>query len=169
MNMKKIFLAAVLPLIFGSAIFAQTDKQIAAIRAEVAAINKSAAKYTKKTKSIEGISLEGAEATYFVAGKGFKKVLAKIYGETYNSTGEFYYSGEELIFAFVKFNKYDTQIGIKPPPKVVRTEEQRLYFAGGDLIRMLVGKSELKSDNDRYTELKDAITDISKKLQESYN
>jgi hypothetical protein len=167
--MKKIFLLAVLTLVFGGSIFAQIDKQISAIRAEVAAINKASKKYTKKTKNVEEISLEGTEATYFVSGKGLKKVVAKMYGETYNATGEFYYSGEELIFAFIKFNKYDTQIGMNPPPKIIRTEEQRLYFAGGDLIRLLLGKKELKSNYERYDELKNGTLDTSKKLMEAYN
>jgi hypothetical protein len=167
--MKKIFLSAALLMIFVSSIFAQTDKQITAIRAEVAAINKAAAKYTKKTKNVEEISLEGTEATYFVSGKGLKKVVAKIYGETYNSTGEFYYSGEDLIFAFIKFNKYDTQIGMNPPPKVVRTEDQRFYFTGGDLIRLLLGKKELLPNDERYDELKNGTIDTSKKLKEAYN
>lgn len=169
--MKKIFLSGILLLLFGNLIFAQnTEKQIAAIRTEVAAINKAAAKYTKKTKDVDDISLEGTQAVYYVSGKGLKKVVARMYGESYNATGEFYYQGEELIFAFVKFNKYEMPIGSGgKSPKVVRTEEQRLYFAGGDLIRMLVGKTELKSDNERYPQLKDEITGISKKLQEAYN
>ena len=52
-----------------------------------------------------------------------------------------------------------------PPPKVVRTEEQRFYFAGGELIRLLVGKKELKSGDERYAELKDGIVDTSGKLK----
>ncbi len=167
--MKKIFLLTALILVFGNSIFAQTDKQLTAIRAEVAAINKASAKYTKTKKSVENISLEGTEATYYVSGKGLKKIVTTIFGETYNATSEFYYSGEELIFAFVKFNKYDTQIGMNPPPKIVRTEEQRLYFTGGNLIRLLIGKKELKSNDERYDELKNGTLDTSKKLQEAYN
>ena len=169
--MKKIFLSAVLLVFFGNAIFAQNnEKQITAIRAEVAATNKAAAKYSKKTKNVDNISLEGAQATYYVSGKGLKKIVAKMYGESYNATGEFYYQGEDLIFAFVKFNKYEMPIGSGgKSPKIVSTEEQRLYFAGGDLIRLLLGKKELKPGDERYAELKDEITGISKKLQEEYN
>lgn len=167
--MKKIFLSAALILVFGGSIFAQIDKQITAIRAEVAAINKAGTKYKKTKKPVENISLEGTEATYFVSGKGLKKVVAKMYGETYNATGEFYYSGEKLIFAFVKYNKYDTQIGMNPPPQVVRTEEQRFYFADGNLIRVLLGKKELKPDDERYDELKNRTINTSKKLMEAYN
>lgn len=146
---------------------AQTEKEIVKIRAEVAAINKGAAKYKKKTKVVEDISLEGAEATFFSAGENLKKITSKMYGETYNATGEFYYRDGHLIFAFLKHNKYDTQIGLDKPPKVVSVEEQRFYFADGDLIRLLVGKKELKS-GERYDELKDGIVDISSKLKDSY-
>ena len=146
---------------------AQTEKEILKIRAEVAAINKGASKYTKTTRNVEDISLEGTEATYFHSGSDLKKITAKMYGETYNSTGEFYYRNGELIFAFVKHNRYDTQIGMDAPPKVVSSEEQRLYFADNELIRLLVGKKELKSGNERYVELKDEIINISGKLKDS--
>ncbi len=167
--MKKILLLTILTLIFGLSTFAQTvERQIAAIRAEVAAINRAGAKYTKKTRNVEDVSLEGTEATYYVSGKGLKKIVAKMYGETYNATGEYYYSGEELIFAFVRFNRYDTQIGVTPVPKVVRSEEQRFYFSGGNLIRLLVGKKQLKPGAEKYEELKTEALAISGKLKEAY-
>lgn len=144
---------------------AQPEKEIVKIRTEVAAINKGAAKYKKITKNVEDISLEGTEATYFTAGGKLKKITTKMYGETYNATGEFYYRDGQLIFAFLKHNKYDTQIGMDKPPKVVSVEEQRFYFANGELIRLLVGKKELKTRDERYSQLKDDIISISGKLQ----
>lgn len=146
---------------------AQTEKQIVKIRAEVAAINKGAAKYKKTTKDVEDISLEGTQAIYFRSAGNLRKITAKMYGETYNTTAEFYYTDGELIFAFLRRNQYDTQTGMDTPPKVVRTEEQRFYFADGDLIRLLIGKKELKSDDERYSELKDEIVSISGKLKDS--
>lgn len=146
---------------------AQTEKEIANIRARVTVIENSAAKYTKTTKNVEGISLEGTEATYFHSSSDLKKITAKMYGETYNATGEFYYENGELIFAFIKHNQYDTHIAMNPPPKVTRSEEQRFYFAGGKLIRLLVGKKELKSGDEKYAEMKDEIISVSSKLQEN--
>ena len=146
---------------------AQTEKEIVKIRAEVAAINKSGAKYTKTTKDVEDISLEGTEATYFRSAGNLRKITAKMFGETYNATSEFYYRDGELIFVFVQRNQYDTQIGLDTPPKVASTEEQRFYFAGGKLIRLLVGKKELKSGDERYSELKDEILSIVGKLKDS--
>lgn len=169
--MKKIFYFAsfaVLIFLANSNIFAQTEKEIAQIRAEVKTINKSAAKYKKETRDVEGISLEGTEATYYVSGKGLKKISAKMYGETYNATVEIYYSGEEMIFAFVKENRYDTQIGMTPPPKIVRSDERRFYFSGGNPIRVLSGKKELKSTDENYDEYKQQIDEIAGKLKAAY-
>ena len=166
-TIKFSFVLVFLQIALTGAAYAQTEKEIAKIRAQVAAINNGAAKYTKTTKSVEDISLEGTEATYYHSAKVLRKITAKMYGETYNATGEFYYAGGELIFAFVKRNEYDTQIGTDKPPKVVRVQERRFYFAGGDLIRLLVGKKELKDGDDNYSELKDEIISVSGKLKDS--
>jgi hypothetical protein len=164
----RFFLAGIL-LIFAAANStpAQIETEIVKIRAEVAAINKGASKYAKKTKDLEGISLEGTRATYFLSAENLKKITAEIYGETYRATGEFYYTGSELIFAYLKHHQYDTQIGASKSPKVVRTEEQRYYFVGGELIRLLIGKKELKSGDEKHSQLKEEIISLSSKLKDS--
>lgn len=106
------------------------EKQIKAIRSETKLINKSETSYKKTVKDIEGVSLEGTVATYFKSGKESRKIVAKSYGETFNSVTEFYFHREELIFVYRKFNRYDTQIGMNPPPKVVTIKETRFYFSG---------------------------------------
>ena len=60
-----VLLGIFITLIWTNSAFAQTEKEVVKIRAEVAAINKGAAKYTKTIKDVEDISLEGAEATYY--------------------------------------------------------------------------------------------------------
>ena len=145
---------------------AQTEKEILKIRTKVAAINKDASKYTKTTKNVEDISLEGTEATYYKSAGNLKKITAKMYGETFNATAEFYYADGELIFAYLKQNQYETQIGTGKTPKVVRVEEQRFYYSNGTLRRLLVGKKELKSGTD-YDRLKKEIINISDKLKDS--
>lgn len=169
LNINIRFLIAIVFVTFAlsGAANAQTEKEIAKIRAEVAAINKGAAKYKKTTKNVEDISLEGTEATFSSAGGNLKKITSKMYGETYNATGEFYYRNGQLIFAFLKHNQYDTQIGLGKTPKVVRAEQRRFYFAEGELIRLLVGKEELKSADERYAELRDSVADIAAKLKNS--
>ena len=114
--MKKL-LIVILTLTFAGAIFSQTEKEILPIRNEVNSINKNLAGYTKKSKNINNVSSEGAEATYYISRKGVEKISAKVYGETFSANVELYYSGEELIFAFERFDRYDTQIGVNPSPK----------------------------------------------------
>ena len=114
----------------------QTDKDIVEIRSQVAAINKGAAKYKKVTKDVDDISLEG----------------------------EFYYRDGKLIFGYIRHSQYDTQIGLSKPVKVIRVEDQRYYFKDGELIKLTVGKTTLKSGSEKHSQLKDQIIDISGKL-----
>lgn len=154
--------------IFADSAQAQTEKKIVKIRSEVAKTNKGVSKYTKTTKDVDGIALEGTQATYYSSAKKVRKITAEMYGETYKTTAEFYYADGELIFAYLKRNQYDTQIGEAKTPNVTLVEEQRYYFADDDLIRLLVGKEELKSDDEKYSKLKDEIISISTKLKDSY-
>lgn len=167
MKWKLLIVTAIL-ILSSQTVFAQTEKQITAIRTKVAAINKSAKSYTKKTKDVEDISLEGTEATFYSSRLSLKKVTAKMYGETFNATGEFYYENGKLLFAFVKHNQYDTQIGMEKAPKVVKVEERRYYFGDDELIRLLVGKKELKAGDENYDELKDSAISIGEKFQEAF-
>lgn len=148
-----------------TAITAQTEKQIASIRADVNLINKNASKYTKKKRDVAEISLEGTEATYFLSGKGLKKIVAKMYGETFRATAEIYYSGDEMIFAFQRLERYDTQIGMNPPPKVVKVVETRIYFSGGKAIRVIEGKKIHPSTDSEFRTAEEAINDLSSKLK----
>jgi hypothetical protein len=165
----KIALILMLVFAFSSIGSAQVGKQVTGIRAEVAAINKAAKGYKKKVKTVDGISLEGTEASYFTSRAGeLKKITAKMYGETYNASAEIYYKQGKAIFIFLKKNKYDTQIGMTPPPKVVRVEEERYYFVGDELVRILAGKTEIKHDNERYNEMKDGMQETEKVLRETF-
>lgn len=167
--MKTKYLILFIAVIFNlNTVLAQTAKQIATIRKEVNLINKNAKSYTKTTKDIEGISLEGTEADYFVSGKGIKKITAKSYGETYNAVSEFYYSGEELIFVYRKFNSYDTQIGMNPPPKVVSVKEYRFYFAGGKLIKFINGKKIVKNTTKFWADSESETIQVANKLKAEY-
>jgi hypothetical protein len=163
---KKIAFVLVAMLVaFAALAEAQVEKQIAAIRADVNLINKNAPKYDKKVKGIDGLSVEGSQATYFISGKGLKKIVAKTYGETFRATTELFYSGEELIFVFQRVERYDTQVGMNPPPKVVRVDETRLYRSGGKTIRILSGKTQLKPDDIKFTEADYELSELSDLLK----
>ena len=153
--MKKFILRSgflVIVGLSGLAVHAQTDKRVTDIRAKVAEINKGASKLTKTKKTVMGISTEGAEATLFHKGKDLKKIVAKIYGETFNAVTEFYFSGGDLIFAYDKINHYDTQIGLKQPVKVVRVEETRSYFDGGKMFKLLNGAKTTAPGTDDFAQ-----------------
>lgn len=156
-----------LVLVLAESAQAQTEAEIAKLRVEVTAINKGVPKYTKTTKDVEDVSLEGTQATYYSSAGKVRKIAAEMHGETYYATAEFYYRDGELIFVYLKRNQYDTQIGTGRIPKVVRVEEQRYYFANGDLIRLLVGKKELRPNDERHSELKGEVISISNKLKAS--
>ncbi len=153
MRSAKFILLVVTAIVgFNSVIFSQTEKQIATIRTEVQAINKASAQYTKKTKILYDLSTEGAEVTYYTSGKGLKKIVAKIYGESGNKTNEYFYQGEDLIFVLEKLNHYDKPIGAAKSPKVVRVEETRAYFEGGKCIRLLNRKKTIKANTSEFDE-----------------
>lgn len=165
----KLLILAVTIFIGIQTVFAQNvEKQVAQIRAEVTAITKNAKNYQKTTKDVEGISLEGTEATYFVSGKGLKKITAKSYGETYNATTELYYQGEELIFVYRKFNRYDTQIGLEKPVKVVSVKESRFYFANGKMIKFLNGKISVKKTAKSWSDSESEINSLANTLKEAF-
>ncbi len=163
----KLLILAIATFITTQSVFAQTENQVTAIRNEVNLINKNAKVYTKTKKEVEDISLEGTEATYFVSGRGLKKITAKSYGETFNATTELYYSGEELIFIYRKFNHYDTQIGLKKAPKVVSVKESRFYFSGGRLIKFLNGKINVKKTTKFWSDSESEMRAMSNKLKEA--
>ena len=164
----KLFILAIATLISIQTVFSQTEKQVTSIRTEVTAINKAAKKYSKKTKNVEGISLEGTEATYFTSGKGLKKITAKMYGETFKATAELYYQGEELIFAYEKMNRYNGHIAMNPSPKIAKVEEKRLYFSGGKLIKLLIGKVNVKEGSQQWIESEGDMVDLAKTLKDAH-
>lgn len=150
-------------------IFAQTEKEIVVVRAQVKAINDGSTKLKKVKKDVEGLSLEGAEATYFLSGTEIKKITATFYGETYKATTEIFYRDHAPIFIFNKLNKYDESINPKRSPKITSSEEQRIYFADGKTLKILIGKTELKTTDERFAEIESSLTGISQGLIKAYS
>ena len=148
--------------------FAQVGNLMTSIRADVAQINASLSTYTRKTKTVDGLSLEGTEANYYSRDKELKKIAARMYGETYNAAVELYYKGDALIFAYYRFNRYDTQIGLPKPPKVVSSQENRLYFADGKLAKLLIGKMEIRAGSEQWKESETEIADLARKLRSEF-
>lgn len=135
------------------------------IRAAVAEIEAGSARYKRETRQIDGLSLEGTEATYFSEGGALKKIAAKLYGETYNAVAELYYRDGAVIFVFQKVNRYDTQVGMNPPPKVVGTEEKRLYFSGGRMAALRIGQEDIAPPDIQWREAEEEITELASQLE----
>ena len=138
------------------------------VRAEVGKIDADLPKYAKRVKTVLGVSLEGAEATYYHDGKNLKRVSAKLYGETYKAVLALYYRGDVLLFAYQKLNRYDTQIGMQPPPKVVSSEEKRLYFSADGLAALKIGQTDVEPEDVRWREAEEEIVEVADRLKAAY-
>jgi hypothetical protein len=170
MRNAKIFIPALIFTIVASvAGFAQNAEEMKSIAHTVDLINKDLGSYTQKTKNVDGVSLEGAEATYYLSGRGLQKISAHIAGETYYGTVSIYYQGEEPIFAYYKYNRYDTQIGLAAPPKVAHSEIQRFYFTGGQIIMHSVDDREIKSGDAAYNDNVSRMQAMIEKLKAGYD
>jgi hypothetical protein len=135
------------------------DRKVAAIRKEVTAINNGLSKLSQKVIPIDGISLEGARATYFRKGTDIKKIAVEVYGETFKSTVDLYYSRGKLIFAFERFSSYEAGIG----SDVATTDEYRVYYSGDTLVRALIGTKVLAPEAAK--EESEKIVEISKQVK----
>ena len=164
--MKFNILKITVLLLFVQTGFGQITKQITQIRGEVATINKNAAKYKKAVKNVDGISLEGTEATFYSLSGDLKKSAAKIYGEMYNATAEIYYQSNVPIFIYQKLNKYNKPFNLSP--KVASVEETRVYYVDGQIVKILVGKKEVKSTDEKFEELKKEFSSFADDLFKAF-
>jgi len=104
---------------------------IARIRARVAEIEREAPGYRRTTHDLYGFSLEGGELAGLFRGRELRKLAARLLGETWRGTEEYYYSGGRLIFIHVVHERY----GEPMSGHAASTIEHRFYFDGGRLIR----------------------------------
>lgn len=111
----------------------QEKESITSIRERYAAVNKNLAKYRVVKKELSGFSTEGGELVAYFDGASVVKMAATHLGETGRSSEEFYYRDGELVFVFQRRETYDAPMS----GRVLKKAEERLYFAGGRLIRWL--------------------------------
>lgn len=104
---------------------------IARVRAEFAAIEREAPAYRRTTHDVMGFSLEGGELTGFYRGNELRKLHARLFGETWRGTEEYYFAGGQLIFVYVVHERYDEILS----GRVQYRMEHRFYFDRGRLIR----------------------------------
>jgi hypothetical protein len=104
---------------------------IARIRAAVAEVEREAPRYRRTKHDVFNFSLEGGELTGLYRGRELRKLAARLYGETWRGTEEYYFSGGRLVFIHGVTERYDEPM----TGRVVFTIEHRLYLDGGRLIR----------------------------------
>lgn len=106
---------------------------LARIRAEFAAIEREAPSYRQTRHDLWDFSLEGGELQGFYRGSELRKLAARLYGESWHGTEEYYFSSGRLIFVYIVTEVYDQPMSGKVRARV----EDRLYFDGGRLIRQV--------------------------------
>jgi hypothetical protein len=57
---------------------------------------------------------------------------------------------------------------MKPPPKVVSTEERRVYFANEKIMKYLDGKSNVKNNSLLLDDVEKEFLEMSVKLKDAY-
>ena len=147
---------------------AQDSGLLIQIRAQIHEINQNLPSCTRQSKVVLGLSTEGANVDYFHDSEKLRKIAAQIYGETFNSEAEFYYRDGALLFAYEKFNRYDSQIGAEPPPKVVSSQVQRLYFDAAGLAALRIGEEDLSRGDARWRDTERRMVELSKDLQAAF-
>lgn len=117
---------------------------IARIRQEFAAVEREAHTYRRTTHEVLNFSIEGGELTGFFRGRELRKLHARLFGETWRGTEEYYFAGGQLIFIHVVHERYAEPFG--EGGQIAARIEHRLYFDGGRLIRRLRTQSPRAED-----------------------
>lgn len=104
---------------------------IASIRQQYARIDREAPGLRQTTHDLENFSLEGGVLHGFFAGRELRKLTARLYGETWRGTEDFYFAGGRIFFIHTVVQRYDESMS----GRVVATVDHRFYFDQGRLIR----------------------------------
>jgi hypothetical protein len=155
--MRKIIFTALIVVLFAGAAHSQVEKQIAAIKAEVSAINKAAKEYTKTEKKLTDISGWNGDATYYTSGKSFRKIAIVINRESSKVWAQFYYQNDELIFISWRNLEYPKRIEGSRIEAPGSTREIKYYFADGALIRLLWGKDEISRAESSFESMREHV------------
>jgi hypothetical protein len=165
-NVKIIISTFILTAAMSVVGFAQNTEEMKSIGHTVDLINQNLATYDKKTKTVDGVSTEGTDATYYLSGRGLQKISAHVYGETFNGTISVYFQGEEPVFAYFKYNGYQMPIG--KTVKIAQSETKRFYFAGDQVLMFSIDDKEVKSSDSAYSENVESIKQMIVNLKAGY-
>ena len=115
---------------------ANEEQQVKQIHEWFTTTNQEESTYQTKEVELNNLSTEGGSAKGFFSNHRLVKIEAKLYGETGNWIGEYYYHQAILYFVFTQTNHYNGHI-LAPKVKISRVEENRYYFWEGKMIRWL--------------------------------
>jgi hypothetical protein len=126
----------------------QPDGRVSLIRQRYNNINRKLATYRKvKKNGIEIDSESGGVMEAYLAGKEIKKIVFRLNSESSHWQMEYFYWTGKLIFVYTK--KVQTNMETMRPES---TEEHRLYFEGGKLIKLIVGKDDVLLSDAKFDE-----------------
>ena len=145
---------------FGSSGQDNIEMQIKEIKAEYEKINKDTAKYKMVQSDVFGQSSEGGVLKKYYNGNVLRKAILTLFGETGQSTSEYYFLNGELIFEF------DTELFYKSPlymgkVEIKSQEETKFYFKNQRLISW-IGNDGNMMDGALYPEKEEELLDFLK-------
>lgn len=133
------------------------EYRIAMINKEYSNINKDSAKYKITEEDILGHSTEGGELIKYFEGQILRKAVLTLYGETGQTTSEYYFMKGELIFIYKKNKKYQSPIYMGKT-EIKSREENKFYFKNQKLIRWVDNDSKI-TDEFLYPEKEEQLLD----------
>ncbi|HEX8848612.1 MAG TPA: hypothetical protein VF761_03680 [Gemmatimonadaceae bacterium] len=138
------------------------DTAILRIRAHFTRIEKEAPTYRCRSLDLDGFSAEGGTVEACYAGQELRRLSASYLGESGRASEKFYFWNDSLEFLFGTVEHYDRPLS----GRVARTEEERLYWDGGNLIRWLKGTTRQAVRGPAATERSGEARETARKLRE---
>lgn len=142
--------AAILSIVLAGSATAQATPipdPILKIRAMVYDIDRNNKNYrtvqaSRDDLGLERRSVENGWLRAYCDGTNLREILAQDDGETITGTRRFYFDHDSLFFYFLH-NGQGQPNGKDPYPERTELEEERLYFAGGKLIRWIIADGRI--------------------------
>ena len=126
----------------------EPDGRVSLIHQRYNNINRNLATYRKvKKNGIEIDSESGGRMEAYLAGKQIRKIVFRLNSESSRWQMEYYYWTGNLIFVYHK--KVQMNMETMRPES---TEERRMYFEDGKLIKLLVDKADVSLTDAKFDE-----------------
>src|SRR5581483_4000853 len=131
---------------------------VEAIRQRYKFVNDRQRLMSKTTKSIWGMSAEGAELVSFSDGGSIRKLVVAVFGEGGKSTSELYFNDGLLDFV------YETSVGWFPGPPPREAHEARMYFRDGRLLWFTTDTDRKPAARSRYADAEKRALELAQQM-----